>query len=138
MVFTETRLRVRNYQGAAWCNGIVPGLSGESARTVVALLLVVVSGCDPSPAAVTPTPTSSIAHALAGGCAGTVVTDDAPPMWAQSGWSHTNGTPWPVPWASSLSGAAVAFIFATRLVAGPSPRVDGSTNTGWWLLRDGA
>ena len=65
-----------------------------------------------------------------------MLTDAEPPKWAQSGWSHTSGTPWPVPWARSTSGDAVAFLFATHLVAGPSPRIDGSTNKVLWLLRD--
>jgi hypothetical protein len=34
------------------------------------------------------------------------------------------------------SGDAVAFLFATRLVAGASPRVDGSSNKVLWVLRD--
>jgi hypothetical protein len=41
-----------------------------------------------------------------------------------------------VPWASAASGDAVAFVFATRLVAGASPRVDGSNNKVLWVLRD--
>jgi hypothetical protein len=44
--------------------------------------------------------------------------------------------PWPVPWTAADSGQAVAFVFAGRLVAGASPRVDGSSNKVLWVLRD--
>ena len=73
---------------------------------------------------------------VAGGCAATVLTHAEPPQWAQSGWSVTKGAPWPVPWAMTTPGDAVAFLFATRLVAGPSPRIDGSTNKVLWVLRE--
>jgi hypothetical protein len=41
-----------------------------------------------------------------------------------------------VPWTAAASGDAVAFVFAGRLVAGPSPRVDGSTNKILWVVRE--
>lgn len=75
---------------------------------------------------------------MAGGCAGTVLTDAVPPSWAQGGWSHTAGTPWPVPWALSSPGDAVAFVFAIQLVAGPSPRANGTANKVLWVARDPA
>jgi len=102
------------------------------------LLLMLVSGCSPQQAAKTTPQPGPTSNALAGGCAGTVVTEAEPPRWAQSGWSHTNGAPWPVPWAPSTSSNALAFLFARHLVAGASPRVDGSSNKVLWLLRDGA
>lgn len=102
------------------------------------MILVLSSGCTQSPAATTPSPSSQSAKVLAGGCAGTVFTDAEPPKWAQGGWSHTSGTLWPVPWALATSSDALAFLFATRLVAGASPRVDGSNNKVLWLMRDAA
>lgn len=75
-------------------------------------------------------------HSFAGGCAGTLLTDAVPPMWAQDGWSVAKGTPWPVPWAFGTGDDAVAFVFANELVAGPSPRVNGSQNKILWLARD--
>lgn len=35
-------------------------------------------------------------------------------------------------------GGALAFVFATQLVAGESPRVDGSNNKVLWVIRDNA
>jgi hypothetical protein len=74
----------------------------------------------------------------AGGCAATVLTHAKPPQWAQAGWSVTKGAPWPVPWAMTTPADAVAFLFATQLVAGPSPRIDGSTNKVLWVTNDSA
>ena len=66
-------------------------------------------------------------HTFAGGCAGTVLTDAEPPVWAQSGFRST-GAPWPVPWAFGTQNTAVAFVFSKVLVAGSGPRVDGTYN----------
>jgi len=66
-------------------------------------------------------------HTFAGGCAGTVLTDAEPPVWAQAGF-RTTGTPWPVPWAFGTQNATVAFVFSRVLVAGSGPRVDGTYN----------
>ena len=74
-------------------------------------------------------------HTFAGGCAGTVLTDAEPPQWAQGGWSHVSGTPWGVPWALGSGGQAVAFVFAGQLVAGSSPRVDGTNNKVLWVAK---
>jgi len=99
-------------------------------------LLLVLGGCTASqPAQVQPGSTAAV-HTFAGGCAGTVLTDAEPPAWAQGGWSHAKGTPWPVPWALGTSGTAVAYVFATQLVAGASPRVDGSQNKVLWEVKD--
>jgi hypothetical protein len=65
-----------------------------------------------------------------------VVTDAEPPLWAQGGWSHAKGTPWPVPWAFGTQGDTVAYLFAIQLVAGTSPRVDGSQNKVLWEAKD--
>jgi hypothetical protein len=65
-----------------------------------------------------------------------VLTDAEPPLWAQGGWSHAKGTPWPVPWAYGTKDDTVAYVFATQLVAGTSPRVNGSQNKVLWEARD--
>jgi hypothetical protein len=98
-------------------------------------MLFLAAACSQSPgkASLRPSPSS---NSTAGGCAGTVVSNNEPPQWSQGGWSHTKGTPWPVPWTAAASGDAVAFVFAGRLVAGPSPRVDGSNNKVLWELRE--
>jgi hypothetical protein len=70
---------------------------------------------------------------FAGGCAGTVLTDAEPPLWAQGGWNVVKGQPWGVPWALGSGGDAVAFVFANELVAGSSPRVDGTNNKVLWV-----
>ncbi len=64
------------------------------------------------------------------------MTDAEPPAWAQSGWSVAKGTQWPVPWALGTHGDTVAYVFATQLVAGVSPRVDGSNNKVLWEAKD--
>jgi len=109
----------------------------RSAAACVALLLLAAACSQPSSnSAPSPTP-SQVAQTTDSGCAGTVLTNAVPPNWAQAGWTVAKGEPWPVPWTSDASGDAVAFVFATRLVAGASPRVDGSTNKVLWVLREG-
>lgn len=44
--------------------------------------------------------------------------------------------PWPVPWAFGTHDDAIAYLFATQLVAGGSPRVDGSNNKVLWEVKD--
>jgi hypothetical protein len=105
----------------------------------LAALVVIVAACtiSQSQSTQTPgTPSAATFHTLAGGCAGTVLTDAEPPAWAQGGWNHQKGTPWPVPWAWGTDRDAVGFVFATQLVAGPSPRVDGSNNKVLWETKD--
>jgi len=105
---------------------------------LAALLILLAGGCTSSPAApaqVHPSPNVPV-HTFAGGCAGTVLTDAEPPVWAQGGWSVAKGTPWPVPWAFGTQGDTVAYLFATQLVAGVSPRVDGSQNKVLWQAKD--
>ena len=41
-----------------------------------------------------------------------------------------------MPWAFGTNNTTVAYLFATRLVAGESPRVDGSQNKVLWQARD--
>jgi hypothetical protein len=74
-----------------------------------------------------------VTHTYAGGCGGTVLTDAQPPVWAQGGWNVVKGQPWGVPWALGSGGQAVAFVFARQLVAGNSPRVDGTNNKVLWV-----
>jgi hypothetical protein len=99
------------------------------------VILLAAAACNEPPNKQAVQPTPSLAS-LAGGCAGTLLTKAEPPTWAQGGWSVTKGAPWPVPWAVADSGVAVAFVFATRLVAGASPRVDGSSNKVLWQMRE--
>ena len=95
------------------------------------MMWLLVSGCTSSTqSAARPSPT---ALAIVGGCAGTVLTAAEPPAWAQGGWSHVKGTPWPVPWAIATTGDAIAFVFAGELVAGSSPRSDGTQNKVLWV-----
>jgi hypothetical protein len=105
----------------------------------VAALVVLTAACTTSQPQATQTqatPSRATVHTLAGGCAGTVLTDAEPPAWAQGGWSHQKGTPWPVPWALGTDNSAVAFVFARQLVAGPSPRINGSSNKVLWETKD--
>lgn len=108
------------------------------ATGLAALLLILADGCttsQPSSAQARPSPSVPV-HSFAGGCASTVLTDAAPPVWAQGGWSVAKGTPWPVPWAFGTHNNAVAYLFAKQLVAGVSPRLDGSQNKVLWEVRD--
>jgi hypothetical protein len=105
---------------------------------LASLALILASGCRTSPAApaqVHPSPSVPV-HSLAGGCAGTVLTDAEPPVWAEGGWSVAKGTPWPVPWAFGTHNDTLAYLFATQLVAGVSPREDGSQNKVLWEAKD--
>jgi hypothetical protein len=103
----------------------------------LAALLILLAGCTSSPATshATASPTST-ARTFAGGCAGTMLTDAEPPLWAQGGWTHTKGTPWGVPWALGTQGSSVAYVFASQLVAGSSPRSDGTNNKILWESKD--
>jgi hypothetical protein len=103
---------------------------------LAAVLLLTAAACSESPAPSAKKPSGPTVHSLTGGCAGTTLTDAEPPTWAQDGWFlHAKGTPWALPWAMNTSGDAVAFLFANHLVAGTSPRVDGTNNKVLWVLR---
>lgn len=65
-----------------------------------------------------------------------MLTDAEPPVWAQGGWTLAKGTPWPVPWALGTHNDTLAYLFAAQLVAGVSPRVDGSQNKVLWEAKD--
>jgi hypothetical protein len=103
---------------------------------LVALALLVSAACNSSPAGQATTQPSASVRMVAGGCAGTVLSNAEPPTWAQGGWSVTKGDPWPVPWAMGSGGSAIAFVFAIHLVAGGSPRSDGSDNKVLWVVQD--
>jgi hypothetical protein len=105
---------------------------------VGALLLLLSGACSTSqgPAQKAQASPSTAIHTYSGGCAGTVLTDAEPPLWAQGGWTHTKGAAWPVAWAFGTTHDSVAYLFATQLVAGTSPRSDGSNNKVLWVVKD--
>jgi hypothetical protein len=108
-------------------------------RTITGLavaVLLAAGACTPAQSAhVSPSPIAT--HTFAGGCAGTVLTDAVPPVWAQAGWTHPGAAPWSVPWALGSGGQAVAYLYARQLVAGSSPRVDGTNNKVLWVAKGG-
>jgi hypothetical protein len=113
-----------------------PRVRSQFAFIAAALLVVLAGGCISSQATqVKASPTVPV-RTFAGGCAGTVLTDAEPPVWAQAGWTHARGTPWPVPWAFGTQDTTVAFLFSTVLVVGSGPRVDGSYNKVTWVAKD--
>ena len=68
------------------------------------------------------------------GCAGTVVTvGGAPPSWALAGFS--GGGVGELPWAMGSPPDALAYLFATQLVAA-GQRPDGTSNKVLWVTRD--
>src|SRR5579864_6285188 len=111
------------------------GRTSFSNRAWTAVLVTLLAACTPGAAGAPPARSGSTPaiHQFAGGCASTVLSDAEPPQWAQAGWAHTKGTPWDVPWALGKPGDAVAYVFAGQLVAGPSPRRDGSNNKVLWV-----
>ena len=114
---------MRRYQrrGAIWLATFILILAGACTTSL------------PPPAQVQPT-NQAIAHSFAGGCAGTVLTDAEPPVWAQAGF-QANGTPWPVPWAFGTQNTTVAFLLSRVLVAGSGPRADGTYNKIHWVAK---
>jgi hypothetical protein len=114
---------------------------GYESRSQVAMrliaasvLIILLGGCaSPQTAQMKASPSNPI-HIFAGGCAGTVLTDAEPPVWAQVGF-RAEGGPWPVPWAFGTQNSSVAFLFSTVLVAGSDPRVDGSYNKVTWVAK---
>jgi hypothetical protein len=105
---------------------------------ISAAVFVLAAACTPQSTPRTSRSNPSPTHPIAGRCAETVFTNAEPPEWSQSGWTVPKGAPWPVRWTLASSGDAVAFMFAGELVAGPSPRSDGSNNKILWVLRDPA
>jgi hypothetical protein len=120
--------------GAGRCiRAMDPGARSLCACIAAALLIILVGGCASSQATqVKASPTVPI-RTFAGGCAGTVLTDAEPPVWAQTGFAKL--TPWPVPWAFGTQDTTVAFLFSTVLVAGSGPHVDGSYNKVTWVAK---
>jgi len=113
-----------------------PGVRSQCACITGALLVLLVGGCTLSQATQIRGSPKVPTRTFAGGCAGTVLTDAEPPVWAQAGWSHAKATPWPVPWAFGTPDTSVAFLFSTVLVAGSGPRIDGSYNKVVWVVED--
>lgn len=101
---------------------------------LVTVVILLASGCSSGQVAPAQVPRSPAVHALVGGCAGTIVSVAEPPAWAQGGWyGHAPGTPWNVPWAMGTPRNAVAYLFAGQLVAGVSPRANGTNNKILWV-----
>jgi hypothetical protein len=103
------------------------GARSRCSVIVPSVLIALLGACaSPQTAQVKASPVVPI-HTFAGGCAGTLLTDAEPPVWAQAGF-QTTGAPWPVPWAFGTQNTTVAFVFSKVLVAGSGPRVDGTNN----------
>jgi hypothetical protein len=111
-------------------------MNHKAAAGFAVLWLLLSAGCSSSQAPQAQAKPSAPVHTFVGGCAGTVLTDAEPPKWSQGGWSVAKGTAWPVPWALGSGGDAVAFVFSTELVAGGSPRIDGTSNKVLWVAKD--
>jgi len=113
----------------------MPGVTGLHLTGLAVLVLFLTGACAPGQQAHVQSSPAAPVHTFAGGCAGTVLTNAEPPLWTQGGFSHTKGTPWGVPWAPGSGGNAVAFVFARQLVAGTSPRADGTNNKVLWVVK---
>jgi hypothetical protein len=107
----------------------------KAPRGLIALaaVLVLVTGCGAASATRLPSPSAAVPphqpQAAPGGCASTRVTvGGAPPTWA--GFSGAGV----VPWALGSPPDAVAYLFATQLVA-EGLRPDGSSNKVLWVTR---
>jgi hypothetical protein len=88
-------------------------------------------GRAPGASAVTP----AQSQGAAGGCAGTFVSaTTAPPAWARAGFTFPAQGPG-IPWAVGKPPDAVAYLFATQLVAGGS-RSDHSSNKVLWVTQE--
>jgi len=111
-----------------------PGARSHFACIGAALLVILVGGCTSSQATQVKASPSVPIQTFAGGCAGTVLTDAEPPVWAQAGF-RAEGAPWPVPWAYGTQNTTVAFLFSRVLVAGSGPRVDGTYNKVHWVAK---
>jgi hypothetical protein len=111
-------------------------------RPTIVALLVLTTACSATRSPASPPSVSSSPGPAAtsmpavGGCSGTPVSTAEPPVWAQGGFSIARGTPW-VPWALGKPGDAVAYLFATQLVA-EGRRPDGTSNKVLWVVRDSA
>jgi len=109
-------------------------------RLTIVVLLVGVACSAPGWRASPPSVSSSLGPATSSttavrDCSGTPVSTAEPPIWAQGGFSIARGRPW-VPWALGTPGDAIAYLFATQLVA-EGRRPDGTQNKVLWVVRDG-
>lgn len=102
------------------------------------VLALILTACEQMPVTRNTGESPPAASPLKGACGGTVVSDGLPPTWARGGWNGVKGTVWPVPWAIGTGGGAVAYLFAIQLVAGGSPRTDGTNNKVLWVVKDAA
>jgi len=101
--------------------------------TALAVVLVLMTGCSAASATRLPSPSAAVlpqqSQAAPGGCAGTRVTvGGVPASWA--GFSGAGV----VPWAMGAPPDALAYLFATQLVA-EGLRPDGSSNKVLWVTR---
>jgi len=99
-------------------------------------MLYVLAACTTSTDHVTARSASAVAPvqspAAAGGCASTQVSaTTAPPAWARAGFSVWSG----IPWALGKPPNAVAYLFATQLVAG-GDRPDHRSNKVLWVTQE--
>ena len=116
------------------CNGAMDlGARSQFACIAAALLIILVGGCGSSQTTQAKASPTAPIRTFAGGCAGTVLTDAEPPVWAQTGFAKL--TPWPVPWAFGSQDTTVAFLMSTVLVAGSGPHMDGSYNKVTWVAK---
>jgi len=109
------------------------GARSQFACIAAALLIILVGGCGSSQTTQAKASPTAPIRTFAGGCAGTVLTDAEPPVWAQTGFAKL--TPWPVPWAFGSQDTTVAFLMSTVLVAGSGPHMDGSYNKVTWVAK---
>jgi hypothetical protein len=115
---------------ARWCNRDMNHTTGLTA------LLILLAGCTSSqPTSHVAASPTAVVHTFAGGCAGTVLTDAEPPIWAQGGWTHPKVTPWAVPWALGTQGNTVAYVW-NPLVAGVNTTVAVYSNKILWESKD--
>jgi hypothetical protein len=110
------------------------GARFQCAGIAASVLIILLGGCASLQTAQVKASPSVPIHTFAGGCAGTVLTDAEPPVWAQAGF-RAAGAPWPVPWAFGTQNTTVALLFSRVLVAGSGPRVDGTNNKVHWVAK---
>jgi hypothetical protein len=139
-----TRLASRHGRAArepSWVRRCSKDMNRHLKRPIgIAVLSIILAACASSqPTSQVKASATLTAHTLAGGCAGTVLTDAKPPAWAQGGFTQ-KVTPWAVPWALASDGNVVAFLFTGQLVAGAGPRADGSmiNKLGWAIKNTGS
>lgn len=129
-----------NQTGPGGCTVSVESeLNSKQSPVWLAGILLVLAACSspadqvraPGASAVTP----AQSQGAAGGCAGTLVSANmAPPAWARAGFTSSAERPG-IPWALGKPPDAVAYLFATQLVAAGS-RPDHSNNKVLWVTKE--